>query len=366
MLPGLGRVQRGAETAFVEIARALQRSSGMKVTLFGTGRDVPPELAIHTVGYIVRERFEHAPKLPALRSENQYEELAFILSLAARGDYHPENFDAVVGCSFPWVNWFLRMTGGRGRGPKRVFVTQNGDYMCARADAEARLFGCDGLICINPEQYARHRDRYLCELIPNGVDAEVYRPLATDLDHDDPRLPRGRPIVLMVSALIPDKRVDAAIRAVALVDDAVLVVAGDGRDRDALARLAAERLPDRHVFLGSIPRAQTAALYRKANAFLHLHPQEPFGIVYLEAAATGLPIVAPDAATPRWIMGDAALYADPDNPEAVAAALRRVLDPTIGHALGRAARERVVSGWTWDVQAARYLAFIERVVQSSS
>ncbi|MFO0950089.1 MAG: glycosyltransferase family 4 protein [Isosphaeraceae bacterium] len=366
ILPGLGRVQRGAETAFLEVARALRRDPGVEVELFGSGRDVPDGLAIRGVECTPRERFERWPRFPTLRSENHYEELSFVLSLARNHAYHPEDFDAVVSCSYPWLNWYLRLAGGRrrSRGPKQIFVTQNGDWACRAEGREFRFFGCDGLICINPEYYNRHRGRYVSALIPNGVDASVYRPAAeADGDAwDDPRVPSSGRVVLMVSALIPPKRVSDAVRAVARVEDGFLLVAGDGREREAVAALAAELLPGRHLLLGSLPRAIMPGLYRRADAFLHMHHEEPFGIAYLEAGATGLPVVAPDAAVPRWILGEHARYADPGNPEAVASALREALDPATGPAMGAGLRRRVLDGWTWDVQAARYRDFIDRVV----
>ena len=362
LLPGLGRVQRGAETAFLEIARALSRDPDMEIELFGSGPDAPRGVPIHQVGCVPRDRFEGWPRLPCLRTETHYEELSFILRLLKGGAYRPGDFDAAIACSYPYTNWFLRCAGGR-RGPKQVFVTQNGDWMCRAESREYRFFRCDGLVCINPVYYDRHRSRYDAALIPNGVDADLYRPRSGDDDEaSEPRIPRGVPVVLMVSALIAAKQVAEAVRAVALVPEAFLAVAGDGPERAEVARLAGELLPGRHVLLGSVPRAAVPALYRQADAFLHMHRDEPFGIVYLEAAASRLAIVAPDAPVPRWILGETALFTDPGDPAAVAAALRRALGPELGPALGAAARRRVVNDWTWDVQAAKYRAFIEHII----
>ncbi len=363
ILPGLGRVQRGAETAFLELARNLARLPGLEVELFGSGGQALPGITLHQIPCRHRESFEKWPKLPCLRSECHYEELSFVLGLYRSGHYQPERFDVAIAATYPWTNWFLQRAGGKRRA-KQIFVTQNGDWMCQASSREYRLFRCDGLVCINPVYYKHHRERYQAKMIPNGVDPDVFRPRIDGDPPPDPRLPSDRPIVLMVSALIPSKGVDLGIQAVAKIPDAFLVVAGDGPARAELAELAARLLPDRHLFLGSIDRSTMPDLFRGVDVFLHCSRDEPFGIVYLEAGATGLPIVAPEAEVPRWIMGDAALYVDPTNSEKLANALCTVLDPSRGGQLGRAARARIIEGWTWKVQAEHYRDFIEEVLRT--
>ncbi len=359
ILPGLGRVQRGAETAFIEIARGLAEDRGVHVELFGSGREGVNGLTIHSVACVPRERFEGWPSLPCLRGETHYEELTYVLSLAASRKFRPRDFDAVIGCSYPFVNWFLRATG-QPDGPLRVFVTQNGDWPCRRINREFRAFRCDGLICTNPEHYEANRDRYPSALIPNGVDPDVFKPTLLGADiFDDPRIPIDRPIVLMASALVASKRVADGVRAVARVPNAFMIMVGDGPDRQSIARLADEALPGRYLMLGSVPRERMASIYRRADVLLHMSQDEPFGIVYLEAASTGLAVVAHDGPIPRWILGDTALYADTSDLDAVATSLRIAIRPESKNRYGRAARARVASDWTWRRQAALYREFIE-------
>ncbi len=368
ILPGLGRVQRGAETAFWQIAKHLARFPDMDVEAFGSGHQGPEGVTFHHVPCIRRERFEHWPGIPCFRNECYYEELTFVLGLICTRRYRPRRFDAAVACTYPYVNWYLQWTG-RKKGPRQIFVTENGDWMCQARNREYRYFGCDGLVCFNPEYHERNRHRYRTVLIPNGVDPTEFQPASEEVDGraDDAAkpaaIPRDRQVVLMVSALIPSKRVDEGIRAVARVPDAFLVIAGDGPEREATAQLAAELLPGRHLALGSISNEQMPALFRRATAFLHMSRIEPFGIVYLEAAASGLPIVAPNLETPRWILGDAALYADPDEPASIASALARAISPDTGRPLGAAARQRVLENWTWDIQASRYRDFILDLIE---
>src|SRR5690606_6843023 len=142
-----------------------------------------------------------------------------------------------------------------------IFVTQNGDWPAFSDGAEFRTFACDGLVCTNPDYLARNRLRWNCALIPNGVDTGRFRPgpaRRAELD-----LPLGRPVVLMVSALIESKRVLDGIRAVAALDDATLVVAGDGPLRQEVISLGRELLGDR-LKLVSLSADQMPDLYRSA------------------------------------------------------------------------------------------------------
>lgn len=364
LLPGLGRVERGAETAFRELAKWLTAFPDVSVTAFGTGDDVPAGVPVRPVGCVPRERFERWPTLPVLRNEYCYEELSFILSLISRRLFRPREYDVAVHCTFPFTNWFLRRIEKRG-GPKTLFVTENGDWMCRADSREFRTFGCTGLVCTNPDYFERHRSRYATRLIPNGVDPGVFRPAHGAPEPYDPRIPPAVRVVLMSSALIASKRVGDGVRAVARVPDAFLVVAGDGPERQAVRELAARELPGRHLLLGAVPRAGMPALYRRASAFLHMSQIEPGCISYVEAAATGLPVVAHDTPVTRWTFGGAAVLVNTSDVPAVAGGLRRALAPAAAD-LGRAARRHVLTEWSWAALAGKYRDFMHSLLTPSA
>ena len=114
VLSGLGRVQRGAEAAFLELARSMAGADGVAVTLFGSGSYAMPDGArARVVECRPRERFERWPRVPTLRGEGSYEELSFVWNLRRSGLYRGDDHDVVVHCTYPWVNWYVR--GARGR-----------------------------------------------------------------------------------------------------------------------------------------------------------------------------------------------------------------------------------------------------------
>lgn len=366
ILPGLGRVQRGAETAFLEIASCLQKRNDMHVEVFGSGHDIPDHVMKHHVSCVDRTNFEKWPKFPFFRSEYQYEEFTFLFNLVGGRHFQPHKFDIAMTCAYPYTNWYLQWCKRR-TGLKQVFVTQNGDWMCYAKNWEYKLFRCDGLVCINPQHFDAHRDRYTSVLIPNGVDTSVYTPnMAATADRRiaGRPIPQDHKVIFMVSALIPSKRVAEGVMAVAKVPKTFLVVAGDGPERGRISQLAQELLPGRHVLLGSIPRSETPSLYRQMDVFLHMSQDEPFGIVYLEAGSSGLPIVAHDQPVTKWILGDCGIFCNTNNLDEVAFGISKAIDANETEHLGRQTRVRIEQEWTWEIQSEKYLKFFHNVMNS--
>lgn len=353
-LPGLHRVDRGAEVAVMSVASELARA-GDQVTLIGAGqpRAGTPYKFVHA-GAVSRKRFERLPSLPAFRNDTAYEEATFATQLLRR--YRPRDFDVTVACSFPFVHWALRRPAPGGR-PAHVFVTQNGDWPVRANNSEYRFFGCDGLVCINPDYYEAARDRWHSALIPNGVAVDRFAPGPGERARFG--LPDGLPLVLMVSALIESKRVAEGIRAVAELPDAHLVCAGDGPERAAIDALAAQLLPGRFTRL-TATAADMPLLYRSCDAFLHLSLDEPFGNVYVEALACGLPVVAHDSARTRWIVGEDQFLCDSKSTPVLAAAVSRAL---AAKDTGVAARQARARQFAWPNVAAQYRAFLQDVVE---
>jgi glycosyltransferase involved in cell wall biosynthesis len=356
-LPGLHRYDRGAETAFMSIASELART-GASVTLIGSGRERPATLyRFIRAASARRENFESFPTLPALRNECAYEELTFIPDFLRR--YHPAEFDITVTCSYPFTNWMLRRPILGGARPPHIFVTQNGDWPAYANNSEYRFFGCEGLVCTNPDFYARNKHRWRCQLIPNGVDCDRFRPAPSQRQAFD--LPVDRLVVLMVSALSPGKRVEAGIEAVSRIPHAHLVVAGDGPLRNAIDAQVAQLLPRRFTRLLVAPDLMPN-LYNSADVFLHLAKEESFGNVFLEAMACGLPVVAHESSRLRWIVGDDEFLLDTQDPVALARHIQ------LAHEAASLKRnERVAKAAAFSVTriAAMYRDFFEEVIASS-
>jgi glycosyltransferase involved in cell wall biosynthesis len=135
-------------------------------------------------------------------------------------------------------------------------------------------------------------------VISNGVDLRRYSPGRADEQmREKYQLPAGRPVLLYVGRLSPEKRVDVLLDAAArLTQDACLVIAGTGPDEASLRAAAARLGLDSRVrFLGFVPAADLPALYRLADVFVIASEAELQSLTTMEAMATGLPVVAADS-----------------------------------------------------------------------
>jgi glycosyltransferase involved in cell wall biosynthesis len=111
----------------------------------------------------------------------------------------------------------------------------------------------------------------------------------------------------------------------------------------------------------SLPAEDMPALYRSADAFLHLSRDESFGNVFVEAMACGTPVVAYDLPRTRWIVGDGGFLATDRNSEAIASKLKQAMDREDD---GSSLVERA-QGFQWTSVAGQYRDFLEQVVRAS-
>ncbi|KAB2370710.1 glycosyltransferase family 4 protein [Actinomadura montaniterrae] len=182
-----------------------------------------------------------------------------------------------------------------------------------------------------------------------------------------------RPVAVCVSRLVPRKGQDALIRAwprvLARVPDAALLLVGGGPYRADLERLAAsEGVAGSVVFTGSVPWEELPAHYDAGDVFAmpcrtrrRGLDVEGLGIVYLEASATGLPVVAGDSggAPDAVLDGETGVVVPGRSVPRVADAVAGLLaDPDRARAMGRAGRAWVEREWRWEVQAARLDALL--------
>lgn len=202
-------------------------------------------------------------------------------------------------------------------------------------------------------------------VVPPGVDVDRFRPL-DDAERIGARHHFGLdpevPLVVGVSRLVPRKGFDVLLDAVATLDGVHIVIAGGGRDADRLARRAAA-LGARARLLGPVSDDDLPMLYGCADVFAMPCRErwagieaEGFGIVFLEAAACGIPAIAgaSGGAAEAVADGETGYVVEPRDVHALADTLDRLLgDAALRARFGTAARARVESQFSLDTLADR-------------
>jgi rhamnosyl/mannosyltransferase len=206
------------------------------------------------------------------------------------------------------------------------------------------------------------RDR--CAVVPLGVDAQRFIPPPAPFE--------GPPTLLFVGRLRYYKGLDTLLRAMVELPDVQLKVVGSGpMEMEWRALSASLGVEHRVTFLGEVPDARLPALYRRAHLFVlpANARSEAFGMVLLEAMASGLPCVSTEVGTgTSWVVRDGVTgrVVPPEAPGVLAAAIERLLqDPARLRAMGEAARARVELEFTLPRMMDRVMAVYRSVIDAA-
>ena len=239
-----------------------------------------------------------------------------------------------------------------------------------RIDAESEVIACSDAILASCSAEAAQLEQFYgarperIEIVPPGVDHAFFSPgdqrgARTALD-----LPPDRPVLLFVGRIQPLKGLDVAVTALAALphQDAVLVAVGGPSGPSGEAELArvhelARQLgvEDRVRYVPPQPHHLLSTYYRAADVCVVPSRSESFGLVALEAAACGTPVVAAAVGGLATIVedGTTGLLIEGRDPAAFADAIAGLLaDPARARAMGAAGAARA-RGYTWSTAAAR-------------
>lgn len=197
------------------------------------------------------------------------------------------------------------------------------------------------------------------QVIPNGVDSDYFRPAGPGERAEGFR-------ILFVGRLHEEKNVELLLHAAARVHaagvDLHVDLVGDGAMRPALEELARDLgIAARVAWHGWLPKDQVAPLYRRATCLVNPSRYEGMPNTVLEAMASGLPVVASDVGGNNDLVvheGSGFLFELP-GVEAMAAALNALAaSPALAQRMGALGREIVVSGYSWQSVAGRYVELL--------
>lgn len=180
--------------------------------------------------------------------------------------------------------------------------------------------------------------------IPNGVDLNKFHPVGATIKINLPN-----PIVLSVGALTWYKHHERTILAMGRLNQGSLLIVGEGSEKKGLEELGRKLLGDRFK-ITSFKHEDLPSVYRSCDLFtLPSWDREAFGIVYLEAMASGLGVVAPDDSQRREIIGNAGIFVEVESPQKYAEAINEALNTDFAK-LARKQAEK----FSWDIVANQY------------
>ena len=201
-----------------------------------------------------------------------------------------------------------------------------------------------------------------------GVDGALFTPAQRDEDTRESLLGDGDVLALYVGRVSSDKRVEILLEAARLVErtgpDVRFVVAGDGPARELLTHEA----PDNVRFIGEVHGTELSRLYASADLFCFPSTTDTFGQVLLEAAASGLPVIAAAAGGALELVedGETGLLVPPDDPAVLADAVRSLARHPHRRAMLAAAARTKALDRTWGGSLAELRAAYELVLRRSA
>ncbi|AXC10143.1 Glycosyl transferase, group 1 [Acidisarcina polymorpha] len=236
-----------------------------------------------------------------------------------------------------------------------------------------RLFGCTRKASLILSA-TRSTDRSLPKNVPtvrmleNGVDLKRFHSSTWDVIPS-----KTTPLkVLFVGRLLPFKGVSLLLEAVSRVWQEIpitLTIVGDGSMREDLKRRAHELHLDDHVtFLGNLPSGQVAEQMRNAHVFCLPSIRESGGGVLLEAAASGLPVVAVNYGGPAEIVDEEVGHlVSADGPEQLIAGLVETFgdiwkNPAQWQQRGKRGRQKAEKEYGWEVRMRNAIAIYWRIL----
>jgi phosphatidylinositol alpha-1,6-mannosyltransferase len=353
------------------------RQGGIQTFLYELARRLPADrLAVYSSDYAGAAEFDRQLAFPVRRHPTGL----LIPSPAARRRVLRARQD--FGATAVWFGAAaplgLLAQPLRAAGAQRIVATTHGHEvgwaMLPGAKQSLRRIadGVDVLTYLG--EYTRRRlkkaigNRAQLEQLTPGVDIDTFRPAADGAAVRQRHGLTGRPVVVCVSRLVPRKGQDVLIRALPAireqVPDAALLIVGGGPYEPELRKLAEQtQVAGQVVFTGAVPFAQLPDHFAAGDVFAMPCRTRRFGMdveglgmVFLEASATGLPVLAGDSggapdAVRQGVTGE---VLDGRNVAEVAAGVGGLLaDPTRAHAMGVAGRAWVEQDWQWDGIAAR-------------
>lgn len=297
-----GVVDRGVETFVLEISKRLKNKHQLVIFQAGV---VNHQAGIRMHQINIDAELPKSPKgiLGKLYLDKQSRKI-FWFTLKTISQIFKGKFDLVIPLNGGWqvlvVRILTKISGSK--------MLVSGHAGIGADDAWNLLCKPDVFVALTTAQKSWAQSlspETKVEMIPNGVDLAKFNPevkaKSTSLTP---------PVIICASALLPYKRIDLTIKAVAKAKKLSLLLLGDGELQGYLDSLGKRLLKKRYMRLNP-PYAQMPNFYKAGSVFTLASKTEAFGISYLEAMACNLPVVTTCDSSRQEIIGNAGILTDP-------------------------------------------------------
>ncbi|HCS78600.1 TPA: hypothetical protein DIV55_02550 [Patescibacteria group bacterium] len=312
-----GLVDRGVEVATQALAQGLAKK--FSTTVFQSGKRVVPNVTIVILPVTVSKKLDSSPHFLKSVYVDYFSLKILIFTLKWLPYFFREQYDVVIPTNGGWQVVICRLAcwilG------KQLIVQGNAGI--GRDDRWQMLWQPNRFIAISPAGFEWAKHYYSpakISFIPYGVDvAAISRAKVHAVD-------LKKPIALCVAAFLPYKRLELLIYAMKEVPEASLLLIGHGPLEQKLRDLGAQLLPGRFMLVTNVSHEQLLGYYKCARVFsLPSKESEAFGIVYIEALAANLPIVATNDENRRYLVNGAGILVNPEIISDYSDALKKVL-----------------------------------------
>lgn len=344
-----GVINRGGETFTKELATHLSKRN--QVTVYQSGKSTGNEeyeVVQIPVNWNWKKKNAEEKFISRLFLD-YWNRKIFIFSLKAFEKIIKGKYDVVIPVNGGWMPAVMRIATWIS-GKKLLITGQSGIGWDDRNNLWSFPNAFVGL-STKATNWAKKANPFVKSFyIPNGVETDNFKPKSK-------KDKNGEKTILAVGAFTKQKRLDLVIKAVSKLSDTKLIIAGGGGDlKNELEKLAKKLLKNRFEIIEAKYK-DMPKIYAKADLFtLASGAPESFGIVYLEAMASGLPVVAGDDPIRKEIIGNAGIFVDPSNTDSYAKALVKALNTKWGEKPRKQAER-----FDWDIIAKKYEKLLESI-----
>jgi glycosyltransferase involved in cell wall biosynthesis len=306
---GYGRVMRGAEQFTYQFYNHLR--DDLEIDIYGIGE------TDHSIQ--IKSKFRNSFKIPWRNGRAYLESFYFGKSWYKKMIESKANYDLIfnnagLGGSF-WSKKYRKKT-------KTPFITRARGG--GREEKINYWFKPDLMVFLtteNMDSTKRFLPKVNSVVIPNAIDLDEYK-----IEKKQSKLIKGleRPIYLGTSAFERYKRNDLIIKALSKLDSGSLLLLADGALKDETVELGNKLLGSRFRYGGVIPhskRSEIINLYKNADIFVQAARKEAFGVVFLEAMASNVPVVTQKDTRREEIIGNAGILVNCEDTDEFAKAL---------------------------------------------